>query len=300
MLYICAIVVGGALLAPPLWWLGQWAIRVDWIPQLAPFGFDKYFNRAALLITIVGLPLLLRSYRIESLSQLGLQTNPNRYRHFGLGLVVGFLGLGILVASLIATGQLAFVHWPHAMRFFYTLQVAIIVGTLEEFLFRGVLFGVLRRSLSIFSATFLLSILFGALHFLRPNPNLPKITEVSWRSGLELVPHLFWEFSQPQRLYASLLTLTCMSWVLCRATVKTRSVALGIGLHAGWVWGLKLLPFLVKHTCANVWLGQDMRSGLAPLILMLGTWGIVHVLRFELPPVVKGKTQAQATGSRVA
>jgi len=49
--YCAVVVVGGACLAPPLFWLGQWAVQSDIIPQLRPFGFEKYFNRAVLVLS---------------------------------------------------------------------------------------------------------------------------------------------------------------------------------------------------------------------------------------------------------
>ena len=48
-IYLAFIVAGGALLAPWLWYLGQYLIEADILPQLKPFGFAKYLNRAVLL-----------------------------------------------------------------------------------------------------------------------------------------------------------------------------------------------------------------------------------------------------------
>ena len=48
------VVVGsGAILAPWLWYLGQYLIAADILPQLKPFGFAKYLNRAVLILVIV-------------------------------------------------------------------------------------------------------------------------------------------------------------------------------------------------------------------------------------------------------
>ncbi|RYF07743.1 MAG: hypothetical protein EOO40_08215, partial [Deltaproteobacteria bacterium] len=85
LLFIVGVVVGGACLAPPLWWLGQWGIAVDWVPQLQPFTFDKYLNRALLVSALAGLPVLLRKLRLRSWADLGIAPNPHWRRDLLLG-----------------------------------------------------------------------------------------------------------------------------------------------------------------------------------------------------------------------
>src|SRR6476659_11472212 len=52
LLYLAAVVVLGALIAPPIYWLGQVLIVHRVVPWLAGVDFESYFNRALLLAAV--------------------------------------------------------------------------------------------------------------------------------------------------------------------------------------------------------------------------------------------------------
>jgi membrane protease YdiL (CAAX protease family) len=273
--YGAAIVVGGALLAPPLYWAGQWAIRTDVLPQLAPFPFSKYFNRAVLLIAVVLLWPFLRWLGLRRWTDLQLSPNPRRGADLAVGFLVALMGLCVVAALMLATDTVIFrrMRWDKVLA---ALVTGSVVAVIEELFFRGALFGVLRRSLSWQRALGFLSVLFAVLHFIKPHKDADKLTEVSWTSGFALLPYSFWQFSQPQLLLGSFVTLLLVAWILGYTVVRTRSLYMAIGLHAGWVFALKSFGALTKRNAApSLWLGRDVASGLAAVLLLVATAGVV-------------------------
>ena len=127
----------------------------------------------------------------------------------------------------------------------------LVVGCLEEFLFRGAMLGILQRSLGARSAVFWTTVIFAALHFLKP-PAHGSIADadVTWSSGFWIVTQLFSGFSRGSELLAEFALLVGVGWVLARARLATDGLWAGIGLHAGWVAGMKYFGQLAKTTDA--------------------------------------------------
>ena len=58
-----------------------------------------------------------------------------------------------------------------------------------------------------------------------------------------------------------------MALVLGYARLRTRSLWLPIGLHAGWVFGLKSFNKVSRHLSPpNLWIGDDLLHGLGPVL----------------------------------
>lgn len=277
--YVGVVVCGGALLAPPLYWLGQWVVRADVLPALRPFGFEKYFNRAILLWALAGLWPFMRALGLRRWGDLRLQPNPRRWRHLLGGALLAVGGFALVAAALLGTHHLEVRGSPTAVDVGAALLTAGFVAVVEETLFRGALLGVLRRSLPWVHALFFLSVFFAVLHFIKPDPAHQRITDVGWGSGFALLPHVFWQFGEPRLVLGTLVTLVAMGWTLGYTVVRTGSLYLAIGMHAGWVFGLKVLASCTNRLGSpSIWVGDDLRSGLVPTSLMLVTFATVFFL----------------------
>lgn len=278
-LYLGTVILGGALLAPPLYWLGQWGIEQDLVPQLRPFAFAKYLNRALMVLALGLLPLLLRRLGLRGWADLGLRSNSRRGRHLLIGLGLGAGGLAAVGLCLCAAEVLVWRQAPAPTRVLQALGVGLLVSSLEELALRGALLALLRRRLGWRRALAVLSLLFALLHFVQPNPALPAPLQIGWDAGLRLLPHLLWQFRSLARLATSFLTLASVGWVLGETVIRTRSLYLAIGLHAGWIAGLKLLSQATWRPAETLWLAADWRGGLAPTLVVWGTgalliWGL--------------------------
>ena len=127
------------------------------------------------------------------------------------------------------------------------LLVGLAVATVEELWFRGASFTALgtvlsnplstgdtmaRRS-SGWAAT-LSSLLYAAVHFVRPDQSIGP-AEVQWWSGGAVLSASFGRFAQPGAIIDSFVALFAAGMVLSVLRVRTRRIALCIGVHSGWV-----------------------------------------------------------------
>ena len=82
------------------------------------------------------------------------------------------------------------------------------------------------------------SALFASLHFLARSKLDPSA--VQWDSGLNLLQQSLRHFANPITMLDSFLALTAVGVLLALARVWSGSIALSVGLHAGWVWVMKM------------------------------------------------------------
>ena len=274
--YFIAIVVGGALLAPILFWSAQALAAHGLLPFLAKYDFDRFFHRAILIVAVLLLWPLLRVSNVRGLADLGLAPNPHWVRDVGSGVLLSVIPLLFCGALLIALPVYSFRHvivWP---RIGTVLLAAISVPFIEEIFFRGVVLGILlrtgRRILSIIAV----SGLFAAVHFLKGSEHESVI--VTWTSGFQSIGDAFAGFSDPMMVLAAFGTLFLIGCILADARVLTRSLWLPIGLHAGWIFASGTFNWLARRQMlALPWLGKNLLVGIIPLALAAVTWGLMRL-----------------------
>ncbi len=278
LLYLAGVILLGALLAPPLFWFGQVVIAHGLLPSLAKFDFESYFHRALLIAAIVLLWPLFRALRVRSWRDLGLQKNPRAGTDLGMGFAIAAIPLlccGVVLIVLHVYSLRRGFLW-HKMP--AVLIAASIVPILEELLFRGFILGVLLRSFSRLGALLLTSGLFSIVHFLKaPEATTPN-DAVRWYSGFDSIAHSFDQFGDPMLLAAGFLTLFAIGCILADARLRTASLWLPIGLHAGWIFANGTFS-KAAHREALVlpWLGKDLLVGIVPLILALASWALMRL-----------------------
>lgn len=271
LVYAAAVVLLGCLLTPPLYLAGQYAVTTGWLVSLRKFGFATYFNRAVLVSAALMLWPFLRWVGIRRYADLGLRPNPRRWRDLGIGFAVGAVGLWIVGAVCLAFGAAEFRPRFAVASIGAAFVTAAFVAPIEEVFFRGVLLGILRRTMRWPTAIGFLSFVFASLHFLKP-PRRFVVDEITWSSGFDLLPHLFAQFGQPKLLVGGLLTIFLVGIILAYSVVRTNSLFMALGLHAGWVASLRSFAAVTKRTgAAGYWFGRDLITGLAPVLLLLIT-----------------------------
>ncbi len=283
--YVVAILVGAALISPPLYWAGQWLIDTGVLPLLKEYRFPKYFNRGALICALAGLYPFLKSLGLSSWRELGIVPNPQKRQDLLIGIGLGVGGLGLAAAFMVGTGNWVLHEMIRWHMIGGALLTAIAVATIEEMLFRGVLYGLIRRHLSWRAALSALSVVFAAIHFLKPHPSLKRFdADVTWSSGFEIIPKLFWQFADFNLIVGGFLTLVLVGWILGYTTEKTKSLWMAIGLHGGWVFALRSFMFSSSKVGeTSFWFGRDLITGGAPLVL-LGVTLVFLVFGFYLWP----------------
>ena len=278
LLYLAGVVLLGALVAPPLFWLGQFLIAHGILPSLARFDFESYFHRALLIAALILLWPLLRALRIGSWHDLALEKNPRAGADLAIGFAIAAIPLLCCGAVIIALHIYSLRHGFLWQKMPTVLVAASIVPVLEELLFRGFILGVLLRSFSRLGALLLTSGLFSIVHFLKAPDQTTPNDAVRWFSGFDSIAHSFGQFADPMLLAAGFLTLFALGCILADARLQTSSLWLPIGLHAGWIFANGTFSKAAhRETLALPWLGKDLLVGIVPLILALASWALMRL-----------------------
>src|SRR5262245_52829992 len=269
--YFVAIVLGGALLAPILFWSAQMLAAHGVFPFLAKYDFDRFFHRAILIVAILLLWPLLRVSNVRGWADLGLAPNPHWGRDAGRGVLLSVIPLLLCGALLIALHVYSVRHvfiWP---RFSKVLLAAISVPFIEETFFRGIILGILIRTGRKLPSVVAVSALFAAVHFLKGSEREPAI--VTWTSGFQSIAEAFAGFGEPMMVLSAFATLFLIGCILADARVLTRSLWLPSGLHAGWIFASGTFSWLAHRKInALPWLGKNLLVGIIPLGLAAVTW----------------------------
>lgn len=246
-LYLAFVFLGGALLAPWLHHLMQWAAGVfPGLDGAARMPFTRYVNRGLMLAALAGLPWFVRGMGMRGWDDLGLHPRRVGWRRLGAGFALGLVSLAAVCAIALAAGGRVLDEGRDAgdvaARVAGVLATALAVGVLEEILFRGAMFNGLRRAISWPAALAASSAVYAVVHFLaRPEP-LPG--PVTWDSGLRLLPSMLRGVAHLETLLPAFLSLTLAGVILCLAVRETGDLWAAVGIHAGWIFWLKFYGFL--------------------------------------------------------
>ena len=315
-LYFLATILVGAAIAPPIFMVGKaigatgalqevgWmpfrAFGSEWTPihntggRLAETHFPRYFNRAMLATALICMVPLVWWMRVEKWkSAFALEKDPSWVRHLfgGFALAAGLLltmGWGFVLFDIFDPEHPAS-RDPLPSLFATAIVSGMAVGFLEEFLFRGVFLGVCLRAANRFAALFFVTTVFAAVHFLKPPGGLQIVdADVHWGTGFWLAARCFTDFKSLEFLIAEYATLFAVGWVLAFARLRTGSLWVSIGLHAGWVFGLKTFSELTTRVApleeTLPWVGKDLKNGLVSLaVVMLTGWLVYRWLRESHP-----------------
>ena len=152
---------------------------------------------------------------------------------------------------------------------------SVFVPLIEELFFRGFILGILMRSASRMTAVIVTSILFAIIHFLKAPEE--SSTAVTWASGFISIGHSLDQFREPFLVLGGFTTLFLLAIVLAYARLRTRSLALPIGLHSGWILGAGFFNIIARQRDIDLpWVGKSLLVGIVPLSVALLTWALVR------------------------
>jgi uncharacterized protein len=264
--------------------LSPWfAIAADWVSgQLGVerFPFSRIFNRTFMFSGIILFFLCRRLLKIGNLAELGFVS----LRQGGGDLLRGWsLAVGSLAALLLVM-SIAHVFEPYfrlslsrsLSRSFSALLSGVFAGSLEEIFFRGILFKGLLQSGSLFRAFVLSSLFYSALHFVKPGEAY-FVDGFDPLAGFRHLFYTFTPFSEPLDILPGMFGLFLLGIVLSYAFLRTGNLFLSIGLHAGWIFGLKSVRVFGDYTRDD--LGWLFGSTDPKIVSGVATWiGIISVL----------------------
>lgn len=320
--FVVAVCILGALLAPMIYDLGQMLVERGTLKDgplnsihesMERAKFSRYFNRAILVSALLLIfPAILwirgpkngcpdektgtRSQRL--LNWLLLKPNSHRFLHLSSGFHFAagtLLGLGMIY---IIVGYYRF--WderdPIIEIFFSAIGSALAVSLLEEFVFRGALFALVLRTVSPLKTLLFLSAFFALVHFLKPPEGL-EMPLVTWSTGFWMLGQIFGQFGDWRFLAAEFSLLFTVGLILGYARLKTQSLWLGIGLHAGWVFGIKAYSSITRKNAPLAemlpWAGPNLKIGFWSFVVVLATGVTIWIFlrtrikRSSITPIIE-------------
>jgi hypothetical protein len=246
---------------------------------LADKPFHRYVNRSMLVLALGGMWPLLRAFGARSSSEFGLPKPVGQGPKLLGGVALGFASLAVVVLGAFAFGARHLADDTTAGRLTSKLAAgaltAVSVSLIEELLFRGAIFGAFRRVTSWVTALLLSSAIYAILHFME---SAKQIGDVHWYSGLALLPRMLAGFGDLHRVVPGFFNLTLAGALLALAYQRTGTLYFSIGLHAGWIFWLRVYGALTESSpLASEWFwGTDrLTDGWLVLpVLAAALWGM--------------------------
>lgn len=290
-LYLAAVLLLGALLAPVLYAGGKWlaALLVSfkqtttpvlgWLAhKLTIHEFDSYYNRA-FLVSALGLLWPFLKWMGISRGSLGLKKNPLKLADTLMGLLIagGFLAfMGLFLLQMGAFTAKPQADWTRILT--QAALAAIGASLMEEWIFRGIFLGVALRAAKPWQAIVFVAAFFSILHLIQApdlnvtdravrqelstlrkqqwpllatnhaadpakndwitDPSMAQFapSQISAGSGFAMTAEIFRRNVRPALFLSEFLTLFAIGLILAVTRVRTASLWLPIGLHAGWIF----------------------------------------------------------------
>jgi CAAX protease family protein len=278
LLYVLIAVVAAAVLSP--WVFAAWN---SFASSRREPAFEQIFGGvfiAAGVLFLVATPSLLRP---RILRDGGIVSSGRRNVFYGFLLAVASMAL--LGVVMVLTGAIT----PGVSDPLYSivrqsgkaLVTALMVGFLEELFFRGMLFRGLMENSRPAVAFVVANLFYAVSHFFKP-PEEFLVAGIDPLAGFRFLALCLAPFLDPAAILPGVIGLFLIGVVLSYALVRTGSLYLSIGLHAGWVFAIKTLSLYGYFTRADLgWVfgaKPKLVSGAATWVGILLVGCFVHVM----------------------
>ena len=242
---------------------------------LADKDFPRYFDRLWWLSIILVLPWLLKRCGLLSWLSLGFGSFHRAWRS-----AIQWLGVGLAMLGVVAIVQ----HFAMGINLIMPLipgdfiavllmgiMSGMIVGFVEETVFRGVVLRMFYTALSPITAVIVSALFFAAVHFKKIPDSLWIDNTVSLGSGFYVG---FWVMLSVVLSFEffKFINLFFVGLILNLLFLKTRLLLPCIGLHAGWVCFRAIYRKFVdtnSEASTFIWGSEAVIDGVFPTLIMI-------------------------------
>jgi uncharacterized protein len=280
-LFLVAVFAGGALLAP---WLYHALQALAPGTKLARTPFARVVNRSLLLVALLGIPFYVRASGIRRWADVGVDPRRLRWRRVAAGFALGFCSLAAVCGVALASGARTLsprTPGQLAGQFAGALATALFVAVIEELLFRGAIYGGLKRAMPWGAALVVSSAIYAIVHFMARPSNPP---EIGWLSGLRVLPTMLAGMLEPGGLVPAFVNLTLAGMVLGLSYHFTGDILASIGIHAGWIFWLKFYGYLtraVPGTDPVFWGTRKLVDGWLAFVALVVVLGLLMIFAWR-------------------
>ena len=233
-----------------------------------PFPTFRIFYRSLTIFGLIGAYLFRTRVQKKSFPSLGLERRGNSSSLVWNGIAFALLSLLILtlLAYLFQAVSLEY-HPPKPKKLFYYTLSAFFVGFFEELFFRGLLLQTLMEDFPAKLGVVVSSLVYSLLHFVRPLVlNKPEDLNLFFTESIGLF------------LFGVLMSY---------AYLRTRSLYLGMGMHGGFVWFMKMDNLFVNRLMVKGWLFGEERliGGIVTWLLLLAAFPWIRWINQRYLPI---------------
>jgi len=213
-------------------------------------------TRGSLILVILGAWFWVRRLRLDWQS-LGFGPGGRRLPLLLQGFAGGVLMLGLHCVVLVMLGirepdmQVLGDGYRVMVGLLQALGIGLLVATIEEILFRGVLLAALKRSGGTWVAILCSALYYAILHFFRVDRSL-ALPDASFYSSFSVLTLALQAVSNPP-LDASLALFFAGLFLALVRLYRPDGLVYCVGLHAGWVFVIKSCKTLTDGHPQNDW-----------------------------------------------
>ena len=243
-LFVVFAFVLGAVIAYPLKLL---------LDPLLGLAFRKYLTYATLISGLIVSGIYLQLYNLLSFKSFGYSGKLFKFLN---SIFNGFI-YGIAIMLIIEV--LLYFLGIHEMdtyrnismtvvieRFGKAMLAGLLIGLIEESIFRGALFSGLYKQTGAIITILFSSLIYSAVHFIRYR-EVSADTDIGWLTSFSMMPEAFRRFHE-WSILDYFLTLFIFGILLGLLRLKYRGIAACIGVHAGIVTLVKTNDYFTNRT----------------------------------------------------
>ncbi len=269
-----------SILTPPIFWAVEWLnanCHNDLWAYLDKKKVDVYYDRLRWLPIIISLPFIFKSCGLFSLKTLGVGFDKySRSVFLKFFLLGGFATLFLVALQAIFLGMGIRENANFASACFTSLLGGLILGFLEEIVFRGLIMRCVYSAFGVVSAIVLSSLFFAYKHFKVPSSVVRNMLlngghSAEWDTGFLVCYHdaigILSSFEIVQ-----FLSLFFLAAILCVFYLKTKSLNSAIAFHSATVFVMLFSNkcFYLKDVSKFHLFGAGaITNGIACLVVML-------------------------------
>ncbi len=254
------------------------------------YDFGKVMRRILMLATLIVFLVFRKSLRFGALVSSAIKPRPGSLKKFLFGFLLAaiplliYYGLGLLTGAWIVHIDFIVYNIVETDLVIETILdivkycfIGCLIGFMEEIFFRGYLLQSFQENMSLPKAVCVCSLIYSVLHFFKADVFVSTGFQpfIGFTTMAQFFKPMFFEFF---RNLPAIIGLFLVGVVLSYAFIKTKSLYLSIGLHAGMVFMMKTdALFLVRVREKQDWLFGD--SGLVTGVLV---WSLLIFILFVI------------------
>lgn len=242
--------------------------------KILPFKFEKIFNRLVMIFSFAAIAVFVRVDRAK-LAGYGLNRVPGMAQMIAAGFLTGAGFLTVLTFIKMAAGVAYWDLQPLSAEWITkplgVIFAAFLIGLIEEVFFRGFIYKTFTEKFrwNMVMAVLITSLFYSLIHFV--SVKKPFIgPDPGFAESFKLLIAPLASFSQWQELWRAAVGLFIFGVVLNMLAIRTRSLYMSIGLHAGCVFFVKLDGFFVEFSNDNplLWGSAKMYDSISGWIFL--------------------------------